>query len=69
MEPRLEKAGMVLLRSLDLQGERTYPGSVEVWAEEDRHCTEVFIVLTREVLLCNAVGLRELEDPCKLMLE
>ena len=63
MEPRLEKVGMVLLRSLDLQGERT-------WAKEDfRHCTEVFIVLTREVFLNNAVGMRELEDPCKLMLK
>ena len=68
MEPRLEPAGLVLLQSLDLQGDLSHPVSA-LTKEEFRYCSELFIVLTREVLLNNAVGMRELEDPCKLMLE
>jgi hypothetical protein len=67
MEPRLEPAGLVLLQSLDLQGDLTRPVSA-LMKEEFRYCSEVFIVLTREVLLNNAVGMRELKGPCKDLL-
>lgn len=68
MESRLEPAGTVLLQSLDSQGDPSHPVSVQA-KEEFRYCSEVFIVLTREVLLKNAVGARELNGPCKLLLE
>ena len=68
MEPRLEPAGLVLLQSLDLQGDLTLHVSTPM-KEKFRYCCEVFIVLTREVLLNNAVGMRELKGPCKLLLE
>ncbi|KAH9003763.1 hypothetical protein EDB86DRAFT_2889708 [Lactarius hatsudake] len=32
-----------------------------------RHCSELFIVLTREIILKDAVGIVELEGPCKLL--
>ena len=56
MEPRLEPAGLVLLQSLDLQGDLTIHVSTPM-KEEFRYCCEVFIVLTREVLLNNAVSM------------
>lgn len=68
MEPRLEPAGMLLLQSLDSQGDPSHPVSVQA-KEEFRYCSEVFIVLTREVLLKNAVDTEELKGPCKLLLE
>jgi len=68
MEPRLEPAGLTLLQSLDLQGDLAHPVSALV-KEELRYCSEVFIVLTREVLLHDAVGMRELKGPYKLLLE
>jgi hypothetical protein len=67
METRLEPAGMLLLESLDLQ-DATDPISTRS-NEEFRYCSEVFIVLTREVILKDAVGTRELKGPCKLLLE
>lgn len=67
METRLEPAGMLLLESLDLQ-DVTDPISTRS-KEEFRYCSEVFIVLTREVILKDAVGTRELKGPCKLLLE
>jgi len=68
METRLEPAGMLLLQSLDLQRDLTQPVSVRA-KEEFRYCSEVFIVLTREVLVKGAAGTRELNGPCKLLLE
>ncbi|KAN0142047.1 hypothetical protein V8E53_000509 [Lactarius tabidus] len=67
METRLEPAGMLLLESLDLQ-DVTDPTSSRA-KDEFRYCSEVFIVLTREVILKDAVGARELKGPCKLLLE
>jgi len=62
-ETRLLPAGIVLLKSLgqarDLSAQRKN--------EETRHCSELFIVLTREVLLKDAIGVEELEGPCKLL--
>ncbi|KAF8266705.1 hypothetical protein EI94DRAFT_1732496 [Lactarius quietus] len=68
METRLEPAGMLLLQSLDLQRDLTQPVSVRA-KEEFRYCSEVFIVLTREVLVKGAAGTRELKGPCKLLLD
>jgi len=62
-ETRLLPAGIVLLRSLrperDLSAQRKN--------QETRHCSELFILLTREILLKDAIGLEELEGPCKLL--
>ncbi|KAF8257966.1 hypothetical protein EI94DRAFT_1756242 [Lactarius quietus] len=58
-ETRLLPAGIVLLRSLrperDLSAQRKN--------QETRHCSELFILLTREILLKDAIGLEELEGP------
>lgn len=35
--------------------------------EETRHCFELFILLTREILLKDAVDVKELDWPCKLL--
>ena len=67
METRLEPTGMLLLESLDLQ-DLTYPIYTRA-KEEFRYCSEVFIVLTREVIIKDATGMKELEGPCKLLLE
>lgn len=62
-ETRLLPAGIVLLRSLgqerDLSAQRKN--------EETRLCSELFILLTREILLKDAIGVNELEGPCKLL--
>lgn len=62
-ETRLLPAGIVLLRSLgherDLSAQRKN--------EETRHCSELFILLTREILLKDAIGVDELDGPCKLL--
>ena len=68
MESRLEPAGMLLVQSFYPQGDLIHPASVRA-KEEFRYCSEVFIVLTREVILKDAVGTIELNDPCKLLLE
>ncbi|KAH8987273.1 hypothetical protein EDB92DRAFT_1876140 [Lactarius akahatsu] len=65
---RLVPAGMMLLRSLGLQENIAHRVSVQT-NEEFRYCSEFFIVLTREVLLKDAVGTRDLKGPCKLLLE
>jgi len=53
----------VLLRSLgqerDLSAQRKN--------EEIRHCSELFILLIREIYLKGAAGVEELEGPCKLL--
>lgn len=67
METRLEPAGILLLESLDVQDVND-PISTRA-KEEFRYCSEVFIVLTREVIFKDAVGVRELKSPCKLLLE
>ncbi|KAI9435449.1 hypothetical protein H4582DRAFT_2079555 [Lactarius indigo] len=67
-ETRLVPTGMILLRSLGLQESLAYRVSVPT-DEEFRYCSEFFIVLTREILLKEAVGTRELKGPCKLLLE
>lgn len=67
METRLEPAGMLLLESLDLKGV-TDPIYTRA-KEEFRYCSEVFIVLTRAVILKNATGTRDMKGPCKLLLE
>jgi hypothetical protein len=62
-ETRLLPAGLVLLRSLgqerDLSAQRKN--------EETCHCSQLFVVLIREILLKDAIGVEELEGPCKLL--
>lgn len=62
-ETRLLPAGKVLRRSLgqerDLSSQR---GN-----DETRLCAELFIMLTREILLKDAIGVEELEGPCRLL--
>ncbi|KAH9018931.1 hypothetical protein EDB84DRAFT_629429 [Lactarius hengduanensis] len=61
-ETRLLPAGIVLLKSLGQES-----GLSQHKNEEARHCSELFIVLTREIILKDAVGVVELEGPCKLL--
>ncbi|KAI9435443.1 hypothetical protein H4582DRAFT_648905 [Lactarius indigo] len=61
-ETRLLPAGIVLLKSLGRERDLSQREK-----EETRHCSELFIVLTREVLLKDAVGIEDLEGPCKLL--
>ncbi|KAI9435445.1 hypothetical protein H4582DRAFT_649236 [Lactarius indigo] len=61
-ETRLLPAGIVLLKSLGQ--ERSFSQHEN---EEIHHCSELFVVLTREILLKDAVGVMELEGPCKLL--
>ncbi|KAN0142045.1 hypothetical protein V8E53_000507 [Lactarius tabidus] len=35
--------------------------------EETRYCSELFIMLAREILLKGAIGVRELEGPCRIL--
>ena len=62
-ETRLSPAGTVLLRSSgqerDLGAQRKN--------EEIRHCSVLFIMLTREIVLKDAIGIEELEGPCRLL--
>lgn len=61
-ETRLLPAGIVLLKYLGQEW-----GLSQRKNEEIRHCSELFIVLTREIILKDAVGVVELEGPCKLL--
>jgi len=55
-------AGIVLLKSSGQERDLSQRKN-----EETRHCSELFIVLTREILLKDAIGVEELEGPCKLL--
>jgi hypothetical protein len=65
-EARLLPAGRVLLGSLgeetDLSSQRK---SDDI--DETRYCSELFIILAREILLKSAIGIEELEGPCRLL--
>ncbi|KAH9044947.1 hypothetical protein EDB83DRAFT_2317854 [Lactarius deliciosus] len=62
----LVSAGRVLLRSAGLHGDFLQP--VPIWIDEEiRCCAELFIALTREVLLKDAIGVDALEGPCELL--
>ncbi|KAF8266701.1 hypothetical protein EI94DRAFT_148220 [Lactarius quietus] len=65
-ETRLVPAGRVLLQSLGLHGDfsQHVPARTD---EETRFCAELFIALTHDVLLRDAVSAAELESPCKLL--
>ncbi|KAI9430814.1 hypothetical protein H4582DRAFT_2014085 [Lactarius indigo] len=65
-ETRLVPAGRLLLQSLGLHGDFSQRVSIRT-DEETRCCSELFIVLTHEVLLKDAVSAGELEGPCKLL--
>ncbi|KAF8257967.1 hypothetical protein EI94DRAFT_1211596 [Lactarius quietus] len=61
-EARLLPAGRVLLASLwqeSLSSQHNNEGT--------HHCSELFIMLTREILLRDAIGVEELEGPCRLL--
>jgi hypothetical protein len=65
-ETRLVPAGEVLLQSLGLHGD--FSQRVPARTDEETHCcAELFIALTHDVLLKDAVGAGELEGPCKLL--
>ncbi|KAI9461893.1 hypothetical protein BJY52DRAFT_1415264 [Lactarius psammicola] len=59
-ETRLLPAGIVLLKSLGKERDLSQRKN-----EEARHCSVLFIVLSREVLLKDAIGVVELEGPCE----
>ncbi|KAI9430817.1 hypothetical protein H4582DRAFT_1350408 [Lactarius indigo] len=65
-ETRLVSAGRVLLQSLRPYGDFSQHVPIQT-DEETRCCSELFIVLTHEVLLRDAVSAGELEGPCKLL--
>ncbi|KAH9009948.1 hypothetical protein EDB83DRAFT_448048 [Lactarius deliciosus] len=65
-ETRLVPAGRVLLQSLGLHGDFSQRVPIRT-DEETRCCSELFIALTHEVLLKDAVSAGELEAPCKLL--
>jgi hypothetical protein len=62
-ETRLLPAGIVLLRSL---GKETDLSSQHK-NDETRYCSELFIMLAREIILKDAVGVEELEGPCRIL--
>jgi len=62
-ETRLLPAGRVLLKSLEQEGDL----SSQRKNEEIRHCSLLFIMLTREILLKDAIYIEELEGPCRLL--
>ena len=62
-ETRLLPAGTVLLQSFEQERHLSAQSKNEV----TRHCSELFIVLAREILLKDAIGVEELEGPCKLL--
>ncbi|KAN0142046.1 hypothetical protein V8E53_000508 [Lactarius tabidus] len=65
-ETRLMAAGKVLLQSLGPHGD--FAQRVPVHIDEGALCcSELFIALTHEVLLKDAVGVGQLEGPCKLL--
>ncbi|KAI9461892.1 hypothetical protein BJY52DRAFT_1257412 [Lactarius psammicola] len=65
-ETRLVPAGRVLLQSLEFHGDFSQHVLVRV-DEETRCCAELFIALTREVLLKDAIDVGALERPCELL--
>ncbi|KAF8257973.1 hypothetical protein EI94DRAFT_1708442 [Lactarius quietus] len=62
-ETRLLPAGRTLLKSLWQEGDLSSLRK----DEETYHCSELFIMLTREILLKDAIGVEELEGPCRLL--
>lgn len=62
-ETRLLAAGSVLLRSLGQESDL----SLQHKNEETRLCSELFIMLAREILLKDAIGVEELEGPCRIL--
>jgi len=65
-ETRLVPAGRMLLESLGLHGDFSQRVPIQT-DKETRCCAELFIALTHEVLLKDAVSAKELEGPCKLL--
>jgi hypothetical protein len=62
-ETRLLPAGRVLLRYLEQENDL----SSQHKNEETRYCSELFIILAREILLKDAISVEELEGPCKIL--
>ncbi|KAH9003762.1 hypothetical protein EDB86DRAFT_2889705 [Lactarius hatsudake] len=62
----LVSAGRVLLQSAGHHGEFSQRVPIRI-DEETRCCAELFIALTREVLLKDAIGADVLEGPCELL--
>ncbi|KAN0142044.1 hypothetical protein V8E53_000506 [Lactarius tabidus] len=62
-ETRLLPAGRVLLGSLGQESDI----SSQRKNDETRYCSELFIMLAREILLKDAVGVEELEGPCRIL--
>ncbi len=61
-------AGRVLLRALGLKGDS--PRRASKWIDEEfRYCSQLFIVLVREILLKDVARAKELEGPCNLLHE
>ncbi|KAI9461883.1 hypothetical protein BJY52DRAFT_1210857 [Lactarius psammicola] len=65
-ETRFVPPGRVLLQSLGLHGDFSQRVPVRI-DEETRCCSELYIALTHEVLLKDAVSAEELEVPCRLL--
>jgi hypothetical protein len=59
-------AGKVLLQSLGLHGDFSPRVALRI-DEETLCCCQLFIALTHEVLLKDAVSAGKLEGPCKLL--
>ena len=67
-ETRLLPAGNVLLQSLGQPMEPQFSPHVPLrFDEETLFCSQLFIALTHEVLLKDAVSAGKLENPCKLL--
>jgi len=65
-ETRLMPAGKVLLQSLGLHGDFSQRVPLRI-DEEALCCSELFITLTHEILLKDAVSAGGLERPCRLL--
>ena len=61
-ETRLLPAGRVLLGSLGKES-----GLSPQRKDETRYCSELFTMLAREILLKGAIGVEELEGPCRIL--
>ncbi|KAI9461886.1 hypothetical protein BJY52DRAFT_1257395 [Lactarius psammicola] len=62
-ETRLMPAGRVLLRALGIKADS--PRRASKWTDEEfRYCSQLFIVLAREIVLKDAARSEELEGPC-----
>jgi hypothetical protein len=62
-ETRLLPAGRVLLGSLGQESDI----SSQRKNDETRYCSELFIMLAREIILKDVVGVEELEGPCRIL--